>query len=551
MSDHLMINRLKDLDILSSKFIDQIPLIVVGFDPEGRILHWNECAKNVTGYTKKDAARRGLPLFLRLFMPKTSDRNVPSETKKNISLVEKVISGDAGSKDKDSAIVNKNGEIRHIRWSSFVLNGKAQDSIGNERSSDIIIVTGVDITMNSLLKRDLKEKESYIKTTTSRLKRYISLDPHTGLLNYRHFIQQLNKIFSGHLNRKKALSLMIMDIDYFCSINNTHGVSVGNQILKEIAILVKKNVGKNAIVARFGGTEFAVLMPGTDAKTAFQVSGKLFLTLSDHNFIELHHNFGVNISLRMAIGGIPHCEDIFTSGQLIDRVMDKLEEAKATGSNSILICSSDETLEREMAGDAQIDICENGYKYTMEFVKALANTVKIKDCYTQEHSVSMSDYAMRIADHMGMKYNGMQSVRYGSLLHDIGKIGIDKMILLKPKALTKTEFSIIRQHPMIGAEIIRNVHPLKAVVPFVLYHHERYDGSGYLNGLKGDEIPLGARIISLADVFQALISDRPYRKALSEENALSIVKSYSGSYFDPKVVKAFFEVYPRTRRPRS
>lgn len=183
------------------------------------------------------------------------------------------------------------------------------------------------------------------------------------------------------------------------------------------------------------------------------------------------------------------------------------------------------------------------YRYTVEFVNALANTVKMKDMYTTEHSASMANYAIYIAEYMCLPAAEIRTIKLGSILHDIGKIGIDKMILLKPGGLTRMEYNVIKQHPRIGAEIIRNVQPLKSIVPLVLFHHERYDGGGYLNGLKGEEIPLGARIISLADVFQALTSDRPYRKALPEKEAISIIKDYSGKHFDPKIVKAFLEIY--------
>lgn len=186
--------------------------------------------------------------------------------------------------------------------------------------------------------------------------------------------------------------------------------------------------------------------------------------------------------------------------------------------------------------------CED-YRYTIEFVNALANTVKTKDRYTKEHSRIMSNYAVCIAKHLGMGEREIRNVKYGSVLHDIGKIGIDKMILLKKGSLSPEEFEVIKQHPRIGAEIIRNVHPLKEVVPLMLYHHERYDGTGYLEGLAGEKIPLGARIISLADVFQALTSNRPYRRALTDEEAFKIIREYSGAYFDPGVVDAFFKIY--------
>ncbi|MBU1084200.1 MAG: HD-GYP domain-containing protein, partial [Candidatus Omnitrophica bacterium] len=265
--------------------------------------------------------------------------------------------------------------------------------------------------------------------------------------------------------------------------------------------------------------------------------------ITDHDFKRNGTDGPINLTLHMAIGGVPHCEDVRTAEHLLDHVSDKLKEAKKTRNNSILICPQNRVVDQRPLNDLIIGGDHREYRYTVEFVNALANTVKLKDMYTREHSACMSNYAVSIAEYMRLSEGEIRIIKLGSILHDIGKIGIDKMILLKPGALTGQEYDIIKQHPRIGAEIIRNVQPLKDIVPLVLYHHERFDGKGYLKKLKGEDIPLGARIISLADVFQALTSDRPYRKALPEKEALGIIKESSGTYFDPKVVKAFLEIY--------
>ncbi|MDP8299135.1 MAG: diguanylate cyclase [Candidatus Tantalella remota] len=522
------------LDILSAEFLDQTPLIVVGFDLAGNIIYWNKQAQKVTGYSKKEAVSLGITLLKEIFIHDDS----ADMSHSGPSHLEAVLAGRSSFNNEEMSVTSKTGEVRHVHWNSMSVKGSSGGS-----ADKALIVTGLDITTRHLLQHNLKAKNRYIQTTTRRLRKYISLDPHTGLMNYRHFIQKLNNAFCECVDEHRPLSLLIMDVDYFCSINNIHGVSQGNQILRKLAMLIRQNVYPSFTVARFSGSEFAILMPGTDIKTAFSIAGKLFSRITDHNFGMHDFSLMINLSLSMALGGYPHCEDVCLPEQLLDRVTGKLREAKRTGANSILICSPNETLAREAVEDENPDAGRDDYRYTVEFVNALANTVKTKDFYTQEHSSIMSNYAVYMADYMGMNAHEVRNVKFGSLLHDIGKIGIDKMILLKPGSLTKTEFEVIKQHPRIGAEIIRNVHPLKDVVPYVLYHHERFDGSGYLGGLKGDEIPLGARIISLADVFQALTSDRPYRKALPEKDALAIVRSYTGKYFDPDVAKSFFEVY--------
>ena len=434
----------------------------------------------------------------------------------------------------ETTIENKSKEKKNLIWNAYSVKSKKD-------KGEITVVLAMDITIRKLLQNDIAIKERHIKTTTMRLKKYISIDPQTGLMNYRHFMQKLGSSFYESFEKGEALSLVLLDIDYFCSVNSIHGVTQGNQILRKLSVILKSKIPKSSYVARVGGAEFAIIMPNTDIKDAFKSANSIFSYISDYDFGYKTFDSSINLSLHMAIGGYPHCEDICTPDQLFDRVTDKLQEAKRMGNKSIMLCSSNEILQGDNENGQSID--KNDFRYTMEFVNALANTVKTKDYYTQEHSAAMSDYAVDIAKYMGMKESEITDVKFGSVLHDIGKIGIDKMILLKPCSLSKTEFEIIKQHPRIGAEIIRNVHPLKGVVPYVLYHHERYDGTGYLEGLSGEEIPLGARIISISDVFQALTSDRPYRKSLPIKDAFKIIKTYSGKYFDPKVVKAFFEVY--------
>ena len=516
------------LDILSSDFIDKVPVLVLGFDSEGKIIYWNKKAEQITGYKKSEVTKRNVSFLSEIFIQNKNIINASANIDPSLLLFKH------RDDNMETTIETKNKEKRNLVWNAYSIkseNGK----------KEVTVVLAMDVTFKKLLQRDIAIKERHIKTTTSRLKKYISIDPQTGLMNYRHFIHQLSSSFYESFEKGQALSLVLLDIDYFCSINNIHGVTQGNQILRKLSLILKSKMPKGSFVGRVGGAEFAIILPKTDIKNAFHFASTLFSHISDYNFGYKSFDSSINLSLHMAIGGYPHCEDICTSDQLFDRVTDKLHEAKKIGNKSIMICSSNEKLHRENGNGQNHD--SNDFRYTMEFVNALANTVKTKDYYTQEHSAAMSDYAVDIAKYMGMQEAEITDVKFGSVLHDIGKIGIDKMILLKPASLSKTEFEIIKQHPRIGAEIIRNVHPLKGVVPYVLYHHERYDGTGYLEGLSGEEIPLGARIISISDVFQALTSDRPYRKSLPVKDAFKIIKTYSGKYFDPKVVKAFFEVY--------
>jgi diguanylate cyclase (GGDEF)-like protein/putative nucleotidyltransferase with HDIG domain/PAS domain S-box-containing protein len=503
-----------DQQFFSGDFIDRLPLLVVGLDSSGKVVFWNSEAEKITGYKKNEILNALPPAFV---------KNLISSNKKLLT-------------DHEQVILTRDGKEKVIIWDSSYQKD-------HRTSEKVLVFTGKDITPQKIYQKDLIKKTRYIETARSRLRKYLSLDPHTGILNYRHFINLLNAEFYQAVETNEPLSLLLLNANYFKSINSIHGVSRGNQILRSIAQIVKQNISTSCSVARFSGTEFAVLMPGAALEEAFRDTVKLFTCLCDHDFDNKNGMIPVNLSTCMALGGYPYCEGVSSPEQLLDTVVDKLKEARHSGGNSILLCSPEDSKSHLMLADDNSVGYSDEYKYTMEFVNALANVVKAKDLYTQEHSAIMSNYAADIAQHLGMNDEEIQNVRMGAVLHDLGKISIDKLILLKPETLTPVEFDTIRQHPRVGAEIIRSVHPLKEVVPYVLYHHEKYDGSGYLEGLNGEEIPLGARIISLADVFQALTSNRPYRRALPEKTAFGIIKDNSGKHFDPKVVKSFFDVY--------
>jgi HD-GYP domain-containing protein (c-di-GMP phosphodiesterase class II) len=175
-------------------------------------------------------------------------------------------------------------------------------------------------------------------------------------------------------------------------------------------------------------------------------------------------------------------------------------------------------------------------------VKTLAFVVEAKDTHTRSHLDRAHDYAVALASRVAPELAADQTLRYGFFLHDIGKIGIPERVLSKPGPLTDDEWAIMRTHPLLGAQILSPVKFLHRALPIVEAHHEKWDGSGYPRGLKFEEIPLGARIFALVDAFDAMTSDRPYRRALSFEQALEQISRSAGTQFDPEVVRGFVEL---------
>jgi HD-GYP domain-containing protein (c-di-GMP phosphodiesterase class II) len=179
----------------------------------------------------------------------------------------------------------------------------------------------------------------------------------------------------------------------------------------------------------------------------------------------------------------------------------------------------------------------------VDLIQALAGAVDARDHYTREHSNRVSLYGVAIARHLKLDESFIETVQFGGLLHDIGKIGIPDLILNKPGRLTNEEFQIMKGHCALGAGLLRRVESLSHLVPLVLYHHERFDGHGYPEGLAGKKIPLGARILNVADSFETITSDRIYHKARSPQEGLDEIRRCSGGQFDPEIVAAFEAVY--------
>jgi HD-GYP domain-containing protein (c-di-GMP phosphodiesterase class II) len=202
-----------------------------------------------------------------------------------------------------------------------------------------------------------------------------------------------------------------------------------------------------------------------------------------------------------------------------------------------------EVYRRERARTAELERAlgdlEESYLAT---VKTLAFVVEAKDTHTRSHLDRAHDYAVALASRVAPELAADQTLRYGFFLHDIGKIGIPERILSKPGPLTDEEWAIMRTHPLLGAQILSPVKFLIPALPIVEAHHEKWDGSGYPRGLRGEEIPLGARIFALVDAFDAMTSDRPYRRALSFEQALDQIAACADTHFDPEVVRSFVEL---------
>jgi len=383
-------------------------------------------------------------------------------------------------------------------------------------------------------------------------KEFSLIDPQTGLYNYRYLKLRLSQELVRSKRYAQPISVVMMDIDYFKSINDVYGHPYGDVILNSLAQFMQTFIRGSDVVVRFGGEEFVLVMLDANKEGALQFARRLLEKINGHVFDEKGHK--INLRVSMGIANFPEDDMTDTEDGLIDVADKALSCAKESGGNRI--CTAQEIslhgIKQEIIKGRKdsVEVLKSKLsKMTqrinnslIESVYAFSKTIDARDAYTGDHSKKLIMLATKLGKSLKLSPKEIEDLGHAAVLHDLGKIGIPDHILLKKKKLTESEFKEMQKHPQIGAEIIRPVHTLRGVVPIILYHHERYDGKGYCAGLKGNKIPMGSRILSVVDVYHALISDRPYRKAYSKKKALEIIQKDRGLHFDPHVVDAFMKI---------
>ena len=388
--------------------------------------------------------------------------------------------------------------------------------------------------------------------SNKRLKEISLTDPHTELYNYRFLENAIEAEFYRAKRYAQTLSVIMLDIDYFKSVNDVYGHRFGDVVLKQFAKELKKLVRRYDYVIRSGGEEFIIVSPNIDRRQALGLAQRLLESLSLSNFGDIKHS--IRLKLSMAVASYPE-DKIREGADLINLAERILEKAKELGGNRVYSTEDIGKSKKVLEGNnhskngelkhlrSKIDkLTKKTNQGLVESILALAKTIELKDHTTGEHVEHTVHYVTEISSALGLSHEESELVKQASILHDLGKIGISEKILNKKGKLDKKEYDEIKKHPQIAADILRPVQFLHGLIPFIFYHHERWDGKGYPSGIKGDEIPIGARIIAIADVYEALTSNRPYRKAYSKKKAVQIIKDGSGKQFDPRIVTAFLKV---------
>lgn len=361
-----------------------------------------------------------------------------------------------------------------------------------------------------------------------KLTRLMYTDALTGLYNQRFLYERLTALVE-EASSLRPLSLVFIDVDNFKYCNDVFGHEEGDRVLTAIGGLLQGALDAPAFAARYGGEEFVAVLPGYSTEKAAQVAERIRRRVEEAAFFTDEKGEGVAITVSCGVASLPtHAQNY---KELLKRADQALYEAKSLKKNRVSVYSGVFEDLLGAAGEKEKELINS--------VQTLVSVINTKDQYTYGHSLRVLRYASDLAQRLGLGPEVVRLVRCAAFLHDAGKIEIDRYLLNKVDTLTEQELYTLRQHPRWGSEIVGTIPALREIAGVILYHHENYDGSGYPAKLAGTDIPLLARIIRVADSYDAMTTDRPYRKAMSPLKALEELRRYSGTWYDPQVVEAF------------
>ena len=428
--------------------------------------------------------------------------------------------------DLEYRLVAPDGQVRWV-WERMRPSGRRPDGS--------LVVDGVvqDITERKRSEARLEAALALAEQARQEADLASRTDPLTGLANRRHFAEQLGFALDS-IRPGQALGLLLLDIDHFKRTNDTYGHAAGDAVLREVARQLAGVVRSGDIVARIGGEELAVVMPGGGKPDILRVAGERVRLLVASASV-LHG--GSEVPFTVSVGAASSL-DASTADTLLAAADRAMYAAKRRGRDRVCLFS-------ELVGDDFLaEVPE-----ALRIAEALALTVSVREGMPALHNQQVAELAGAIARELELPPQEVLRCQVSGWLHDIGKTAIPDAILAKPGELTEEEWAQMRRHPEIGEAIVKRIAGLAEAAQGVRNHHERFDGTGYPDGLAGDEIALEARVVAVSDAYSAITSRRPYQRERSRDEAIEELRASAGGHLDPTVVEALCRALRMSPRP--
>jgi diguanylate cyclase (GGDEF)-like protein len=373
----------------------------------------------------------------------------------------------------------------------------------------------------------------------TRLEGLATTDVLTGLPNHGAMVASLDLELERAHRYNRPFCLLFIDIDHFKTLNDAYGHSVGDQALQEYTSVLRSALRGSDVAGRWGGEEFMAILPETDPTGAWETAERLRAQAAGH---ALPLAGGHRLTCSIGIARFP--EDGMDRSRLIEMADRAMYAAKRLGRNQVRTASDPAvdalSVETKMPGGReQVTLIGT--------VEALASLVQARDHATGHHIEEVARLSSELGGRLGLSEPDRYNLRLAAWLHDIGKVAVPDSVLQKPARLTPEEWELMRTHPVVGADVVSHVPGLRGLAPIILGHHERWDGKGYPDRLTGEEIPLAARIIAVADAYLTMIAERPYQEARSVEEARAEIRRCSGSQFDPDIAAALDALLEQNR----
>jgi diguanylate cyclase (GGDEF)-like protein len=382
--------------------------------------------------------------------------------------------------------------------------------------------------------------DTYDRATVDRL---------TGVSNRQALLAALFAEVERASRYERPLCVAFVDIDHFKTVNDTYGHATGDIVLRGVAQTVAENLRTSDLIGRYGGEEFMLILTETNVEEGAALSEKLRKLVERLRFSV---DGNPNLSVTISIGIVGGAGQQLRMDNLVRDADAAMYSAKSLGRNQTYIFEEPD----EDARVPRAPISEVGRARAMEIglrardaaTDMLTSFISPLPHYRGQPSALIASIVVAMARQLELPDGEVDRIKIAALLHDVGKVAVPEEILDKPAPLTSAEWRTVVQHPRIGQVILEHAAALREAVPIILHHHERYAGHGYPYGLRANEIPLGARIVAIADAYDAMTHDRPYKRAMSHDAAILELKQHAGTQFDPELVALFCDLYT-TRAP--